>query len=174
LEGYLYRIKPKTQIRTPIYLTTHDGNLFSIPTANATPPPPPVPPHTLPEEGSPNAPPTRDSEVRRGAAQILQADGFIDMRSIVAVRRAFQPSPIIGPGARAPVGSSGNIPGVNADLDDAVKIEEEMQEESDDEDDGGDEYLATVQDKPHLKMKRSFELVMRSGHVIRLEVCGTL
>jgi hypothetical protein len=42
--------------------------------------------------------------------------------------------------------------------------------DSDDGDMGGDEALAKAGDKPKFKMKRCFELLLKSGHVIRFEV----
>ncbi|KAF7365311.1 hypothetical protein MVEN_00403100 [Mycena venus] len=41
--------------------------------------------------------------------------------------------------------------------------------ESDDEDEGGEEGLRVAQDKAHLRMKRSFELLLKNGHIIRFE-----
>jgi hypothetical protein len=60
------------------------------------------------------------------------------------------------------------------DDNDWVGIWAETQPErtdSDDEDVGGDEALTKTDDKPKFRMKRSFELLLKSGHVIRFEVC---
>ena len=42
--------------------------------------------------------------------------------------------------------------------------------DSDGEDEGGEEGLAKNTDKPRLRMQRSFELLLKSGHVVRFEV----
>jgi hypothetical protein len=42
--------------------------------------------------------------------------------------------------------------------------------DSDEEDEGGDEGLAKVQDKGKMRMRRSFEVVYKSGYVMRFEV----
>jgi hypothetical protein len=45
---------------------------------------------------------------------------------------------------------------------------------SDEEDEGGDEGLMKSTDRPKLKMQRSFELLMKTGHIIRFEVSSLL
>lgn len=105
----------------------------------------------------------RSAELRRGAQQIFRSDGYIDMRSVMAVRRATQatiPSVVLMP--------EGNIPGVNETPDHHTHLEEAST--SDGEDAGGDGALNSSKDKQGLRLKRSFELVLRTGHVIRLEV----
>jgi hypothetical protein len=42
--------------------------------------------------------------------------------------------------------------------------------DSDSDDPGGDDYLDTRDDKATLKLKRTFEVEMRSGSIIRFEV----
>lgn len=152
IEGYLDRIKPATQTKQPLYLTTHDGYLFAISPENAHPP---SPPGTAPEILSPKD--LKEAEVYRGTRQILTAHGVLDLRNILAVRRAFHHTP------RHTHDDSVN--------DDEVGVWQELERtESDDEDRGGEEALATAADKPRKHMRRSFELLMVTGHVVRLEV----
>ncbi|KAF8895412.1 Pleckstrin homology domain-containing protein [Infundibulicybe gibba] len=114
IEGYLERIKPNTQMKQSLYLSTHDGNLFTLSPAAAHPPDPPglLPVHT----DSPGKC-LREAERIRGTKQIMGAFGVSDLRSILLVQ----------------------------------------------------EGLAKSQDKPRLKMKRSFELLLTTGHVVRFE-----
>lgn len=99
----------------------------------------------------------REAEVSRGAKQILTAHGVLDLRNILAVRRAFHHTP------RHMHDDSNN--------DDEVGVWQELERtESDDEDRGGEDGLATAPDKPRKRMRRSFELLMVTGHVVRLEV----
>ena len=171
VEGYLDRIRPNSQLKQSLYLVTHDGYLFSLPPARAHPPQPP---------GTSGAPPAssenmsssfgfvgsvdtrRKAEVRRGRLQILEATGAFDLRSIVAVRRAFQ----MIPQAR----EQGTVP-QNTDWEDSEGFWEQVDRSgSDDEDDGGEPGMSKAKDKPRLRMRRSFELVLVSGRVLRFEV----
>jgi len=43
--------------------------------------------------------------------------------------------------------------------------------DSDNEDEGGDQGLEKTTDKPKLRMKRSFELMLKTGQIVRFEVC---
>ncbi|EUC60236.1 spore wall assembly-like protein, putative, partial [Rhizoctonia solani AG-3 Rhs1AP] len=163
VEGYLHRIKPKTLTRTNVYLTSHDGYLFTLRYADAEPPMPPVLiQEPLDDSGRKRA---HNKELRRARRMILDSDGYIDLRSILAVRRAVEPTP--------PVGTIelGNTNRHSNDTQDHEGIDDgwvDQKDASDDEDEGGDEYLSRNDDKTRLKMKRSFELIMRSGRVVRL------
>lgn len=152
IEGYLDRIKPATQTKHPVYMATHDGYLFTMPLERAHPPSPPnVPPESLSSKE------LKEAEVGRGVKQILAAHGVLDLRNILAVRRAFHQTP------RHTHDDSNN--------DDEVGVWQELERtESDDEDRGGEEVLVTTPDKPRKHMRRSFELLMITGHVVRLEV----
>lgn len=105
----------------------------------------------------------RRAEVQRGAAQIMNAVGVTDLRSIVVIRRAFQVS----------------VPHTHTekerDLDNSgwaqVWSRPEESTDSDNEDEGGEEVLGKVTDRSHLRMKRSFELLLKTGNVVRFEVC---
>ncbi|KAG9125743.1 hypothetical protein FRC07_006402 [Ceratobasidium sp. 392] len=162
IEGYLHRIKPKTLVKTNVYIVSHDGYLFTLRYADAEPP---TPPSLL--QGPLDADErklARERELRRGRSMILDADGYIDLRSILAVRRAFELNPSIGPidigAARA-----NPLPNDATDEDDENCQWVDQADTSDDEDEGGDDSLSKSDDKMRLKMKRSFELVMRSGRV---------
>ncbi|KAJ6619492.1 Pleckstrin homology domain-containing protein [Mycena sp. CBHHK59/15] len=155
IEGYLERIRPNSQNRHLMYLVTHDGNLFSL-TFNDARPPSPI---GLGPTADGYADTLRLSEVQRGAMQLMKATGVSDMRSILAVRRAFQPT--------AP--ASHDDPDA---VDDQSYVEfgpRAERSQSDDEDEGGEEGLCKAQDKPNLRMKRSIELLLKNGHVIRFE-----
>ena len=152
IEGYLDRIKPATQIKQPVYVATHDGYLFTMYPQHAHPPPPPG---ASTEILSPKE--LKEVEVNRGAKQILTAHGVLDLRNILGVRRAFHQTP------RYTHDDSNN--------DDEVGVWQELERtESDDEDRGGEEGLTTMPDRPRKHMRRSFELLMVTGHVVRLEV----
>lgn len=152
IEGYLDRIKPATQTKQPVYVATHDGYLFTMSPEHAHPPSPPgVSPAVLSTKE------LKEAEVIRGAKQILTAHGVLDLRNVLAVRRAFHVTP------RHTHGNSNN--------DDEVGVWQELERtESDDEDRGGEGGLVTVLDRPRKHMRRSFELLMVTGHIVRLEV----
>jgi len=106
---------------------------------------------------------SRQTEVKRGGLQIVDAFGVIDLRDIMAIRRAFQIIP-------QPLHNETNIEGGQAGREgnnDAIQLERSA---SDDGDEGGAEGLAKSADKPTVKVKRSFELLLRTGHVVRFEV----
>ncbi|KAJ8523170.1 hypothetical protein ONZ45_g276 [Pleurotus djamor] len=152
IEGYLDRIKPTSATKQSVYLTTHNGYLFVLSPARANPP---SPPGLLPRDQE-----LWRAEVLRGSKQMLAANSVCDVRNILAVRRAFQLAPphVHSERTASPV--------------DDNTIDVWAQDEgnaSDDEDDGGTEPLAKSEDKPHLKVKRSFELLMKNGNVVRFE-----
>lgn len=90
------------------------------------------------------------------------------MRSISAVRRVQD---LTFPRSVSVDNRKGNIHGVNDFGDDDHEfLDDENETPSDAEDNGGDEAMTKAQDKTKLKMKRSFELVLRNGHVVRFEV----
>ncbi|KAG9035602.1 hypothetical protein FRB95_011008 [Tulasnella sp. JGI-2019a] len=166
VEGYLYRIKANTQTRTQIYVSSHDGNLFTLSPANSYAPAPPEPPIVLIDKDAKTDEDKRTAELRRGAQQIFHSDGYIDLRSIMAVRRATQATV-----PRFALQDSGNIQDVNLlqSDDESHPPEPEHPSLSDAEDTGGDEFLNTHPNKQRLKLKRSFDLTLRTGHVIRFE-----
>lgn len=154
LEGYLDRIKPRTQNREPVYLSTHHGYLFTLSPDSAHPP---VPPGIQAPSGQ--------TETWRGSQQVMNAFGVSDVRSIVAVRRAFQPVPE----PSHSLTDEAQTPGYRT-----TTLEVEEATESDGEDEGGPAGLAKAADKPKMSMLRSFELLLKSGHVVRFEVSPVL
>ncbi|KAH7336895.1 Pleckstrin homology domain-containing protein [Rhizoctonia solani] len=167
LEGYLHRIKPKTLTRTNVYLTSHDGYLFTLRYADAEPPAPPVLiQEPLDDTGRRKA---HEKELRRGRCMILDSDGYIDLRSILAVRRAVEPTPPVGTIDIGTARSTQRLLNNTQDHEDFDDGWVDQTDLSDNEDEGGDEYFSRSDDKVRLKMKRSFELIMRSGRVVRFE-----
>ena len=126
IEGYLYRYRKTTHMRDPTYLATHNSNIFFINPNIAHPPQPPTialqeeseseqHPNTVEPDptGSgtthnrrrllPGSTITRASEIQRGAAQILNAGFFLDMRNILSVNRLKEaPVPAKSPAASKP------------------------------------------------------------------------
>ena len=224
LEGYLYRYRRGTHLRDAIYVATHDGNIFFVPTVSSHPPAPPTLPISptnpipLPDPGqhtdittstsahSTSSAPipalTHAGEVARGAAQILAAKSFLDMRDIVEVRRAREPWHPVMPGtnllggkkrkkvatrsqsqgtgthsqASRSVPSTTHLLGTDDGGGPLADIGEIQLDEEDAVDPGGDEVLNGIADpgeRSALKTRRSFELVLRSGEIIRFEVSTT-
>ncbi|KAL1748046.1 Pleckstrin homology domain-containing protein [Schizophyllum fasciatum] len=184
IEGYVDRIRPNTQTKDPVYLSTHDGFLFFVNQSVAQPPQPPgfvqLPARdadagadntsSADSPSHPDAPSLEDyagvlrrSEVRRGARQVMAAHAVCELRAIVAVRRAFQ---VVPPRAH-------DVRVAGAEAEDefvAAGMREEGAEEGDHADAGGEEGLAQPgADRAHTKMRRSFELLLANGHVMRFE-----
>jgi hypothetical protein len=180
IEGYLDRIKPNTQTKQAVYLSTHDGNIFSIPPAHAHPPSPPgVHQGGRSEAGGDDnskiSLPLREAEVRRGTKQIMAATGVSDLRSIAAVRRAFQIMSQHSYDLPAGKGKKKDVQDDEWASTWAMQPEIEgeprhLHDGESDEDEGGDVGMAKATDKGRLKMRRSFELLLTSGNVIRFEV----
>ncbi|KAF9565683.1 hypothetical protein CPC08DRAFT_629344 [Agrocybe pediades] len=163
LEGYLDRIKPNTQSRNQTYLSTHNGNLFILNPLYAFPP---MPPGLAPvSEAYANPQSLRQAEIRRGSNQIMTATGVCDLRTIIAVRRASHPT-------------SAHIHSERESNDDATWArtwqtpEERIAE--DEEDEGGEVGLNKSSDRSRTRVRRSFELLLKTGHVVRFEAfsCG--
>ncbi|KAH9854680.1 Pleckstrin homology domain-containing protein [Lenzites betulinus] len=172
-EGFLDRIRPNSQMKQSVYLATHDGYLFAMSPAHAHVPPPPGAPELAQAVGTGGAESARGdtqrkAEVRRGQLQILEASGVSDLRSIVVVRRAFQ---LVAPHMEyVDLGKN------DGDWEDTEAFWTQVERsDSDDEDAGGDEGFARTRDKGRLRMRRSFELVLTSGRVLRFEAysCAT-
>ncbi|OCH86402.1 hypothetical protein OBBRIDRAFT_797244 [Obba rivulosa] len=157
IEGFVDRIRVNSQAKQAVYLSTHNGYLFVLAPSRSNHPPPPGPP---PEDYVADG--LRKAEVRRGTRQILEATGMSDLRSIVAVRQAFQ---------RVPRGDADQAR--NRERSEEADWEQLWTEidrsNLDDDDPGGEEGLARVQDKATLRMRRSFELVLTTGAVVRFE-----
>lgn len=172
IEGYLYRLKMKTGARTSVYVSSHDGNLFIMQPANAYPPAIPqaqairASSDTDSVQEQPRY--TREDEVRRGASQILQSTGYLDLRDIFVVRRPskhHRSSEHSTPPSAYP-----------RDRDDVVddsfaSLDPSHEEDSDCEEPGGEAHLLAHENSQHLKLKRTFEVVLRTGAVVFFEVC---
>lgn len=100
----------------------------------------------------------------------MQSTGVCDLRNILTVRRAFHLVPQ----------HSHSVEDVRGDKKSSRAQEEDDEwlgtwaierADSDDEDEGGEQGLAKAADKPKLKVQRSFELLLKNGHVVRFEVC---
>ena len=103
------------------------------------------------------------AEVQRGTRQIMLATGVSDLRNILAVRRAFQLVPVHR--ERLPEGTS------QTNWEDLGEFWAHVERTDEDEmDKGGVEGLAAAHDKTTLRARRSFELLLTTGRVIRFEV----
>ncbi|THV05242.1 hypothetical protein K435DRAFT_745488 [Dendrothele bispora CBS 962.96] len=158
IEGYLSRIKPATRSKEQVYLCTHGAYLFSLRPSDANPPIPLGMGDNPDISDDPRelAGRLRKSETERGVTQIMKAMGVGELTSILAVRRATH---------------------TNAKPTHTFQRDEEVhpegfppdEEPEDDGDEGGPEVMSVSEDQNHLKMKRSFELLLDSGHVVRFE-----
>jgi hypothetical protein len=124
---------------------------------------PPIPLGALPQQPSLTGlyfQNLKKSEAQRGVKQVMFADGVADLRSILLVRRAIHPV-----------------------MDHRHDVKEQPEEENwantwaegdttpeDYADAGGEEALNQSTDKQGLRMRRSFELLFKNGHVVRFEV----
>lgn len=135
----------------PTYLSTHDGNLFVLPVDRACPP---TPPGFLPHSAL-NGASGREAEIHRGAMQIMHASGVCDLRRILTVRRAFQ---LVPPHVH-------DVQDKHHENDGAVSQAEEPSPDDEDQDGQVDD-----ESNKHLHMRRSFELLLEDGKVIRFEV----
>lgn len=159
VEGYVSRVKPGSGTREEIYLTVHNGLLFTLAPGGAHAPNPPGA-ISVPQDSDRDARVLRQEEIRRGAAQVLAARGVMDLRAVIAVRRAFRP---------VPHPNEQEHESMQPDIEESGHLEEEVvREESDNRDDGGDAGLTG--DVTTIRMRRCFELVMKSGNVVRFEV----
>lgn len=164
IEGFVDRIKPSSQFKQGVYLSTHDGYLFALHPSQANQP---LPPGPL-VEGHINADFTnilRNAEVTRGTRQVMTAIGVVDLCNVIAVRRAFQRIP------RYVDDASGST---TANWEDTPEFWELERNAEDDEDEGGDMGLTYSADRSGLRMRRAFELVLTSGRILRYEVLLSL
>jgi hypothetical protein len=160
IEGYVDMIRPNSQAGQQVYLATHDGNLFYLSPSSAYPPSPPgVHPS---REHAASGSTLHQLEVQRGAMQILRSFGINDLREILVVRRAFQPVP--------QAMHQEQIPKTDDDLAQLWNQSSPESSQSDDEDPGGDEAITRTGNRPLLRMRRSFELLLKTGQIVRFEV----
>ena len=104
----------------------------------------------------------RHAEIRRGINQIITATGVCDLRSILAVRRAFQVTPTHKHDQKE--AAADDMPWFG------IWENSEQRTTEDEEDEGGDSGLHKSTDRTRLKMRRSLELLFNTGHVVRFEV----
>jgi hypothetical protein len=160
IEGYVTRVKAPSGTHEKVYLTVHNGLLFTLrPThANAPNPPGAIP---VPFDSNKEAPEVlREDEVRRGAKQVLAARDVTDLRAVVAVRRAFRPVFLPSQPEHDFTGPDSGVEEQNGEV---------TREETDTQDVGGDAGLTTG-DVTIIRIRRCFELVMKTGHIMRFEV----
>ncbi|KAH9047706.1 Pleckstrin homology domain-containing protein, partial [Lactarius hengduanensis] len=146
VEGYVSRVKPGSGTREEVYLTVHNGLLFTLAPASAHAPNPPG-----------VVPVPQDSD--RNARDALAARGVMDLRTVIAVRRAFRP--VLHPNEHVHASTQPEIE-ENGHFEEQV-----VREENDTRDVGGDTGLTG--DVTTIRTRRCFELLMKSGHVIRFE-----
>lgn len=140
----------------------------------------------------------RRRERERATRLVQKATFYCDIRDIVAVRRAFQvivrtegegyesnlsrersvgnEESVAGEehGAKAN-GDAIQVPGMYQEVNARIVWPTVPVVDSDNEDEGGDEGLAKIEDKGKVRMRRSFELVYKTGYVMRFEVsCHTV
>jgi hypothetical protein len=156
VEGYVTRVRPTSGTREEVYLAVHNGLLFTLRPAHANTPNPPGAFAVPLNKDARDA--LRKKEVRRGAEQVLAARDVTDLRAVVAVRRAFRP--VFLPGQ-----PEHNSMGLGSGEDERDEV---IHEESDTQDVGGDAGLSG--DVSTVRMRRCFELVLKTGQVIRFEV----
>ncbi|KAF9454744.1 hypothetical protein P691DRAFT_716543 [Macrolepiota fuliginosa MF-IS2] len=162
IEGYVERIRPNTQTKQPLYLANHNGDLFTLSPQQAQPPSPPGSALMLGnmEEYKQTL---MKVEIERGIYQIMHASAVCDLRSVVAVRRAVHAVPQHRHDQKDDrLAEESSWFNVWSRLDEGT--------DSDDEDEGGEEGLNKAGDRAYLKMKRSFELLLNTGRVVRFEV----
>ncbi|KDQ11404.1 hypothetical protein BOTBODRAFT_57377 [Botryobasidium botryosum FD-172 SS1] len=155
VEGYAYRRQKKSGTRTRIYLAVHDGLIFTMRAQNAHPPAPPTPGFSKENEDRvPCAFSSREIEARRGAEQILGAVGCISIRNIASVQMTA-----LEPGA----GQTSPTPGAEDAEFDILSQNDPARSQ------GDNETTSTVFGGAYTKARKSFELVMHSGDVLKFE-----
>lgn len=164
IEGYVVRIRTNSQSRQSLYLSTHDSNLFVMTPNHAYPPSPPGLARNIGDIDA-YAESLRKSENHRGALQVMHAIGVNDLRDILVIRRA--PHPVPEAMHRETPNSQ------NYDIWASLPVQTEERTSADDEDEGGEEGLSRAEDKTHLRTRRSFELLLTTGHIVRFEVALT-
>ena len=169
IEGYLYRIRPNSQARSNAYLSTHNSNLFTLTYRHASPP---AVPNLRPDVESTNGSDTDamknaidpQNELFRGSEQVLHANGFIDLRDIVTVRMAIGTSAPSHRGAPLNDSELGGPRLVDIDHDNDLRAMLDQGAGT------GAEGEWPEEEDEAMRVRRSFEMVMRTGTIIRLEV----
>lgn len=158
IEGYVTRVRAPSGTHEEVYLTVHNGFLFTLRRSHANAPNPPgaIP---VPFDSNKDAAKVlREDEVRRGAKQVLAARDVTDLRAVVAVRRAFRPVFLPSQPEHDSMGPDSGVEEQDGEV---------THEETDTQDVGGDAGLTG--DVTTIRMRRCFELVMKTGHIMRFE-----
>jgi len=166
IEGYLYQLKPKSQARTSVYLSSHGGNIFVTKPAHAFPPPIPQARVSSNDAEFSSIPPfaySLEDEKRRVSSQILNSIGCVDLRDVVVVRRASHTE-------TNPASSTGTSPGAHDRMDDNAPSQDMGAEDSDMEEPGGETYLQSHKNSYRLRQKRTLEVTLQAGVTVRFEV----
>ncbi len=106
------------------------------------------------------------NELLRGAEQVLHANGFIDLRDIITVRMAIG---TLAPSYRGASLNDSDLGGprlIDVDHDDDLKAV--LGQDAD----TNAEVEWPGQEDETIRVRRSFEMVMKNGAIIRLEVCN--
>lgn len=127
---------------------------------NAHPPAPPTPGFSTENDDSiPCSYATREAETRRGAEQILEAVGCINLRNVSEIRMVSLDTNVP---TRTPTPGPA-LHGGNGGIDDRqMSVGDELA--------GDDETTSTIFDKAYSKARKTFELVTRSGDIHKFEV----
>jgi hypothetical protein len=94
--------------------------------------------------------------------QIMDAMGVNDLRTILTIRRAFHIAPEATHNEKKKPQDD--------DIWFSIWSQPEPGTPDDVQDIGGEEGLSKSDDKPRLRMHRSFELLLNTGRVVRFEV----
>lgn len=161
IEGYLQRVRPNSLTNRNVYIATHDGNLFVLAPHCAYPP---SPPGLVPNIGDTKSyrESLRQAEAQRGTMQVMEAMGVNDLRSIITIRRAFHLTPEVTHNEKKKPQDD--------DIWFSIWSQPEQSTVEDEQDIGGEECLNKSNDKPRLRMHRSFELLLNTGRIVRYEV----
>ncbi|KZT53929.1 hypothetical protein CALCODRAFT_485938 [Calocera cornea HHB12733] len=162
-EGYLHRyyLSPSRTSRRRVYVASNDGNLMFSPQHAVRPP---APPGLPPVDGQSDAQRKlawarfRAQDTARQAENILAAEEYIDLRDVLIIRWAEALTPFKSEDVSK---DSGNIPDVHEGW------EQELHREHTEDLEAPSGAVGGM--KHELRLRRSFELVLRSGMVIRME-----
>ncbi|CED84565.1 Pleckstrin homology domain [Phaffia rhodozyma] len=172
IEGFVYRIKSKTQVRTQTYFVSHANHLFVCSPSKAHPPRRPT------ADDAPSFE-TRDDflfhEHKRAIQQILGSNGFIDLRDIKEVRRYRSTGDVKkkgNPKSREANGFTGSGSTHSTSGDEGGW--ESMSE--DEEDEGGDGVFkgTGLHEQKKLRETRMFEVEFKSGEKVLFEAHSRL
>lgn len=154
----MYRSRKHSR-RIHVYLSTHDSLLCSLAAENTTMPPKPTDVSTFSKE---EAEILRD-EKRRLRSQLVHTRSFWDMRDVLVVRRASHPT---SDSDRRSSAALSDLEEEVTDTPEPRRADSDVEDEGEDEDD-----MVKTANRGRLKRYRSFEIVLKSGKILRFEVC---